>query len=85
MDITLSFDAGLIRKAREYAKARGTSLNHLLVDYMTWITDEPMARRLTPKEAADLFVRIAEQSGGRSPDGWKFDREDIHRRGGGTD
>ena len=38
MNITLSADAELIRKSRQYAKAHDTSLNQLVRDYLSTIS-----------------------------------------------
>ena len=76
MNITLSADEKLIAKAREYAKDQGTTLNQLLRDYMARVTGE-----MSPQEAGAEFERLARSHCGRSPEGWKFDREEIHERG----
>ena len=76
MNITLSADAELIAQARAYARARGTTLNKLLRDYMARLTGQ-----LDPAAAADEFVRVARTHAGRSPGGFVFDREAIHDRG----
>jgi hypothetical protein len=78
MNITLSADIGLIEKAREVARRRETSLNQLVREYFTHLT-EPQDN--ANKQAADEFYRLATEQPGRSPEGWKFNREEANRRG----
>lgn len=77
MNITLSADEKLIEKARAAAAARGTTLNEMIRNYMRQLTGETMTRQ----EAADEFVRLALSNPGRTPEGWKFNREEAHERG----
>jgi hypothetical protein len=74
MNITLSADEKLIKKAREYAKARNTTLNQMIRDYLS-----QLVQHKSRQEAAKEFRRIAEESPGRSPKGWRFNRNKIHR------
>ena len=76
MNITLSADEKLIKKAREYAHKHGTTLNQLIRDYM-----ERLTGHMSPEEAMKEFTRIALEHPGRSEPGWKFDRDEIHQRG----
>jgi hypothetical protein len=73
MNITLSADERLIKKAREYAKARHTTLNQMIRDYLAHLV-----RHRSPQEAASEFRRIAEETPGHSG-GWKFNRNEIQR------
>ena len=75
-NITLSADENLIASARTYAQAHGTTLNDMIRDYLKVVT----ARR-DPKEVAEEFLRLAYEEAGCSPEGWKFNREEAHRRG----
>ncbi|MBT3275714.1 MAG: hypothetical protein HN368_21360 [Spirochaetales bacterium] len=74
MNITLSADEKLIREARAYAKANNTSLNQLVRDYLSLLVN-----KMSTYDAADAFAAVALESSGRSADGWKFDRNTIHR------
>ncbi len=75
MNITLSADEETVRRTREYARLHGTSLNQLVRDYLRQLTagDEG-------ESAAKEFSQLALQHGGRSPAGFRFDREAAHRR-----
>lgn len=76
MNITLSADEKLVKKAREYARKHGTTLNQMIRDYMEKVTGQ-----LSPEEAAAEFRRIAMEHPGNPDPDWKFDRQEIHRRG----
>jgi len=75
MNITLSADAELIKKSREYAKAHNTSLNQLVRDYLAQLSGGN-----EPGGAADEFVRLASSMPGCSEHGFKFARDAIHDR-----
>jgi plasmid replication initiation protein len=75
-NITLSADERLIANARLYAQAQGTTLNELIRGYLAQLA-APLDRRA----AAAEFARLARAEAGRSPAGWRFDREEAHRRG----
>jgi len=77
MNITLSADEGLVRAARNYAHEHGTSLNQMVRDYLAQLVGGT-----TPQDAAEAFRRVATEQPGRSPDGWRFDRNAIHRHEG---
>jgi hypothetical protein len=75
-NITLSADENLIAGARAYAQAHNTTLNELIRDYLAQI-----AGPLDPETAADEFARLAREQSGCSEEGWRFNREEIHKRG----
>ncbi|MCF8094188.1 MAG: DUF6364 family protein [Desulfobacteraceae bacterium] len=75
MNITLSADEELVKKAREYAARQGTSLNRMIREYM-----EQLASISAADEIAEEFAMLARQEGGASPDGFVFDREAAHKR-----
>ena len=75
VNITLSSDEETVRKTREYARRRGTSLNELLRAYMRSLTEQE-----DPDEVADEFARNAIEQGGRSENNYRFDREEANRR-----
>jgi hypothetical protein len=75
-NITLSADENLIAGARLYAQAHGTTLNDLIRDYLAQI-----AGPLDRKRAAEEFVKLARGQSGCSEEGWRFNREEIHKRG----
>ena len=74
MNITLSAEEALIKKARECARQEGVSLNGFIRGQL---------RRLVEgggKAAADEFLALATTHSGRSAKGFRFDREEAHRR-----
>jgi len=75
MNITLSADAALIKKGREYAKAHNTSLNQLVRDYLRRVTGGGNIEK-----AADEFMELARTMPGRSDSGFKFSRDAIYDR-----
>ncbi|MDX8409903.1 MAG: DUF6364 family protein [Mariprofundales bacterium] len=77
MNITLSADAGLIKKSREYAKSHNTSLNQLVRDYLLRLSGGHEA-----EQAANEFVRLANSMPGRSDDGFHVSRDKIYDRHG---
>jgi len=75
MNITLSADRNLVKKARESAAMKGTTLNQMIREFMEQIAGEDGA-----EAAAAEFARLAEQKAGRSPRGFQFDRQAAHER-----
>ncbi len=75
MNITLSSDKETIQKTREFARRQGVSLNELLRRYMDSVT-----RVENPETVLDEFTRNALEHGGQSSPGYRFDREEAHRR-----
>jgi len=74
MNITLSIDDEVIRRARRQAEALGTSVNQLVRGYL-----EQLAGVRDPAAIAEEFARLSRLSHGNSR-GWKFNREEIHER-----
>ena len=74
--ITVSADENLIARARAYAQAHGTALNDLIRNYLTQIARQPDC-----KIAAEEFAKLALEQSGCSEEGWRFNREEIHKRG----
>lgn len=75
MNITLSADAALIRKSREYALVHNTSLNQLVRDYLLKLTGGGEAEK-----SAIEFVHLANSHPGCSDSDFKFSRDDIYDR-----
>lgn len=75
MNITLSADDELVAKAREVAQARGTTLNELVRGYL-----QDLVGQLDRAAIAEEFIKLCEEGQGRSPEGWKFNREEIYDR-----
>lgn len=74
MNVTLSVDDEVIRKARRQAEALGTSVNQLVREYL-----ESLAGKTDANKNAAEFERLSRLSQGDSR-GWKFNREEIYER-----
>lgn len=74
MNITLSADERLIKKARKVAESMGLSLNELVRRYLRGVTSEP-----TPDEALQELKKLWSEHGGHSG-GRKITREEMHER-----
>ena len=76
MNITLSVDDEVVRRARRHAEALGTSVNQLIRDHLERLSGLSDAQA---KADADEWERLSRQARGNSR-GWKFNREEIHER-----
>ena len=76
MNITLSADKELVKKAREFAAQQGTSLNQIIRQYM-----EQLTRISDIENNAEEFAQLAREKAGASPKGYIFNREEAHMRG----
>ena len=74
MNITLSVDERIAEEARRAAAAMGKSLNQAVRDYL-----EQLAGRAQMESDLQAFRASAQDTPGRL-NGWKFDREESHRR-----
>jgi len=70
-NVTLSIDDDLLKRGRNYARARGTSLNSLVRMLLTDAVSPP-------DSSVDSMVERLRQSSGDSK-GIKFTREELHR------
>jgi hypothetical protein len=75
VNITLSAEDDLVAKARAYAQTRNTTVNQLIRDYLGRLTGQ-----MDPQQAAEEFAELAHNRGGRSDEGFAFDRRDAHVR-----
>lgn len=74
VNITLSVDDEVARRARQKAESLGTSVNQLVREYL-----DQLAGKSDPiRDAAD-FEKLSRLAKGHSR-GWKFNREEIHER-----
>ena len=73
MNITLSIDEQVVRKARQIASVRGTSLNQLVRDYL-----EDLTRHNDMQSVLDELDAMWSESTGRSQGPWT--REELHER-----
>jgi hypothetical protein len=74
MNVTLSIEDEVIRKARRRAEAIGTSVNQLVREYL-----KQFAGETDPNTDGAEFVRLSRIAQGNSR-GWKFNREELHKR-----
>jgi len=74
MNITLSAEADLIRKARAAARSRGKSLNQMVREYMQSLCEMHEAQ-----SAASRLIDLMDEGGG-DMQGRRFDRDEIHER-----
>ncbi len=72
VNLTLSADARLVKKAREVARRRGTSLNDLIRAHLRSLVGEPSREAL----AGELMRLLREQPGDSSAR--KFDRNALY-------
>jgi len=74
MNVTLSVDERLVRRARKKASAMGKSLNQLVREYLERLAGSDDAER----DVAELR-QLSRESRGR-PRGWRFNRDELHER-----
>jgi uncharacterized protein DUF6364 len=74
MNITLSVDARLVRRARKKADALGKSLNQLVREYLERLAGSDDAQR----DVAELRA-LSRKSRGRAGS-WRFNRAELHER-----
>ena len=74
MNVTLSIEDDVIRRARRKAEAMGTSVNQLVREYL-----DQFSGKSGPEELAAEFERLSREAHGNSR-GWKFNRDEIHER-----
>ena len=78
MDITLSIEDEVIRKARLHADTRGTTVDQIMRDYLVELSRNT-EMQIDLKKSSDEFVRLSKMSHGNSK-GWKYDREEAYKR-----
>jgi len=71
MNLTLSLDDHLVRRARKKAEALGKSLNQLIRDYLQTVAGGDDAEHSIAE-----FKRLSGKGHSR---GWRFNRDEIHR------
>ena len=74
MNVTLSIDGDLLKRAREAAKRRGTSLNQMIRDLLSEVTSDTDPRA-TVRELQELWAESQAGSQGRT-----WTREELHDR-----
>jgi hypothetical protein len=74
MNLTLSVDERLVKRARKRAEAMGKSLNQLVREYIELLAGNDEAEQ----EIREL-KRLSSRARGRSRS-WRFDRDELHER-----
>lgn len=74
MTITLQLDDELANQVKEIVERDGRSLNDVIADLLF----RHVIQNMTRAELAESYARFAREHAGRSPEGWKFNREDIY-------
>lgn len=74
VNVTLSIEDMLVRRAREVARRRGISLNQLIREFLEEATSDT-----DPEAVADELKRLWARSEGGSG-GWTWNRDEIHDR-----
>ena len=77
MSITLAMDPEMIRKARTYAAANGTTMSKMIREYFASLVDTQPAPVVSRGET---FRNLVKEASLRSPEGWKFDRDEANAR-----
>jgi len=72
MNLTLSIDEKILKRARQAARAMGKSVNQLVRDYLEQLTQTTV----TESELEEL----RRLSGSGCRDDWKFNRDELHDR-----
>ena len=75
MNITLSADKELIKKAREYAMRHNSTLNNIIRSYLEQITNE-----MNREAAAEEFEELCIHHAGESPPEYRFNRNEEYKR-----
>ncbi len=78
MSITLAMEPEMIRMARTYAAANGTTMSRMIREYFASLVDAPPAPVASRGETFRDLVKTASL---RSPKGWKFNRDEANERG----
>lgn len=74
MNLTLSVEERLVKRARKKAEAMGKSLNQLVREYLERLVGGDDAER-----DVEELRRLSDGSRGRSR-GWRFNRDEVHER-----
>lgn len=75
MNITLSAKESIIKKVRQYAQERNTTLNKLIRDYLERLVSEE-----NDEVQANRFLQMSEHVTGDSK-GWSWNRDDLYDLG----
>lgn len=73
-NITLAIDDKLLKSVRAFAKAKGTTLNALVRSELSQLIEQDQRQ----EEARLGLLELIENSTGRLPKGYKFNREKLY-------
>lgn len=73
-NLTISLDEAIVREARVRAIREGTSVSAKLREFLTQYANN----RDGQHQAGEAFLALARASKQSSPEGWKFNREEIY-------
>ena len=76
MSITLAMEPEMIRSAKTYAAAHGTTMSQMIRDYFASLVNAPV--RTTSR--GETFRALVGTAGLRSQKGWKFNRDEANAR-----
>lgn len=76
MSITLAMEPDMVRAARLYATAHGTTMSRMIREYFASLVRAPAK----PAAPAAAFRSLVDRADLRSPKGWKFDRDEANAR-----
>jgi hypothetical protein len=76
-NITLSAPDEVIQRARVYAKAHNKTINQLIREYLA-----DLAAKQDREALVEEFDKLVSQNACYPEQGWRFNREEIYRRGG---
>jgi hypothetical protein len=74
VNITLSLDEQVLRRARKIAGAMGKSVNQLIREYLEYLTSQD-----DPERDIEELKSLSKEGRGDSR-GWKFNRDELHAR-----
>jgi hypothetical protein len=74
-NLTLSIDEKIIERARDAAKAMGTSLNQIVREHIERLSGADQ------RQAEHDAYEVRAKAGKGRLDGWKFDRDEANARG----
>jgi hypothetical protein len=74
MNVTVSIEDSLLKRARAHARRRGISLNQLIRDFLEHLTSDS-----SPETIVEELDRLWTEHEGASG-GWTFNRDELHDR-----
>jgi uncharacterized protein DUF6364 len=75
--LTLSVDDGVVRQAKRYARARGTSVSRLVERFLSFVASDD--RMVRAREAPPILGKLRGSLKGTSPGGYRRHLERKYR------